>query len=62
MEFRAMFIKAWKEMETTLLPMTPTLPISEVMDSKILDVVYRCNTSVPRNSRIAVMNAELVFV
>jgi len=48
-------------METTLLPMTPTLPISEVVDSKTLDGVYRCNTSVLRNSRIALMNAKLVL-
>lgn len=61
MDFRAMFVKAWKEMETTLLPMKPTLTISDAMDSTILDLVYRCNAGVPRNSRTAVMNAKLVL-
>ena len=47
-EFRAMFIKACKEIETVLLPKTP-------------DLVYRCISSVPRHSRSALTNVELVL-
>jgi hypothetical protein len=61
MDFRAMFIKAWKEMETALLLIKPVLTISDAMDSIILDLVYRYNAGVPRNSRTAVINAKLVL-
>lgn len=60
-EFRAMFVKAWKEIETELLPATPLLTISDVISSTIPDLVYRCISSFPRHSRSAMIHAELVL-
>jgi aminoglycoside phosphotransferase (APT) family kinase protein len=58
-EFRAMFIRAWMEIEKGTLSKS-LLAISDVASWTIPELVYRCISSVLWHSRLAVMFAERV--
>jgi hypothetical protein len=58
-EFRAIFIKAWREIETGPLP-TSLLAISDVASWTIPELVYCCISSDLWHSRLAVIFAERV--